>query len=177
MPKRSDGLEADLRVEPLNRGHNRAEFSCGEETLDRYLKGQAGQDARRKFNAVFVMVRTEEPGRVLGYFSLSAYSLPWVQIPESIRNRLPRHDQVSAMLIGQFAVAREQQGQGLGGILLDRAICKAYESAGDVGSCLVVVDALTDAAANFYRAFDFVPLADSNRLILPMWLVKTLAET
>ena len=177
MPKRCGALETDLRVEPLSQDHGRAEFSCGEESLDRYLKTQARQDARRRFNAVFVMVGADQPTRILGYFSLSAYSLPREQIPEEIRNRLPRHDQVSAMLIGQFAVAREHQGRGLGAVLLDRALVRAYESADAVGASLVVVDALNDAAASFYRAFGFLSLADTKRLILPMWSAKRLAES
>jgi len=58
---------ADLRIVPLGEMHDRAGFTCGVESLDRYLKTQAGQDVRRKANAVFVLGLETEPKRVLGY--------------------------------------------------------------------------------------------------------------
>ena len=39
----------------LDEAHDRGSFACGVESLDRYLKTQAGQDLRRKANAVFVL--------------------------------------------------------------------------------------------------------------------------
>lgn len=56
---------AALRIEPLAATHDRASFSCGVESLDAYLKTQAGQDIRRKANAVFVLVEPGEPRRIL----------------------------------------------------------------------------------------------------------------
>jgi hypothetical protein len=63
---------ADLRIAVLNDVHDRNGFTCGVESLDRHLKTQAGQDVRRKANAVFVLSREAEPQRVLGYYTLSA---------------------------------------------------------------------------------------------------------
>ncbi len=45
-------------------------FTYGAESLDRYLKTQAGQDVRRKANAVFVLTSQDDPRRVLGYYTL-----------------------------------------------------------------------------------------------------------
>ena len=45
----------DLAVVPLDDGHDRAGFSCGVESLDRYFRTQAGQDVRRRANGVFVL--------------------------------------------------------------------------------------------------------------------------
>ena len=45
---------------------------------------------------------------------------------------------------------------------------KAYENAAVVGSPMVVVDAIDERAARFYRAHGFIPLPESMRLILPM---------
>ena len=45
---------ADLRIVPLDDAHDGSGFMCGVESLDRYLETQAGQDVRRKANAVFV---------------------------------------------------------------------------------------------------------------------------
>ncbi len=50
--------------------HERLSFSCGVPELDHYLHVQAGQDAKRKVAAPFVLV---DPSRnVVGYYTLSA---------------------------------------------------------------------------------------------------------
>lgn len=164
----------DLRIVPLASTHDRASFSCGVDSLDAYLKTQAGQDVRRKVNAVFVLIAPNSPTRVLGYVTLCATALTQGNIPEPTRKHIPRYPLVSATLIGRLAVAKEQQGRGLGGILLAHALRKAYESASSVGSCMVIVDAIDEHAAGFYAAHGFVRLPESMRLILPMRTIEKL---
>jgi predicted GNAT family N-acyltransferase len=165
MPERS---AADLRIEVLTNAYDRNGFTCGVESLDRYLKTQAGQDVRRKANAVFVLSRRAEPERVLGYDTLCAMAISQGEVPEPARKHVPRYPLVSCTLIGRLAVAKDQQGQHLGSILLADALQRAFESASTVGSSMVMVDALDEAAAAFYAAHGFVRLPDSLRLVLPM---------
>lgn len=158
-----------FRVESLDpRRHDRAAFSCGVEALDAYLKRHASQDMRRKANAVFVMVPLEAPSRIVGYFTLCALALAQGEVPEATRKHLPRYPLISATLIGRLAIARTHQGQGLGSLLLARALRKAYGNADVVGSSMVVVDAIDERAARFYEAHGFIRLPDSMRLVLPM---------
>jgi len=165
MPSRTS---ADLRIAVLNDAHDRSGFTCGVESLDRYFKTQAGQDVRRKANAVFVLSREAEPGRVLGYYTLCAMAISQGEVPEAARKHVPRYPLVSCTLIGRLAVAKDQQGQRLGSILLADALRRAFESADTVGSSMVIVDALDEAAAGFYAAHGFVRLPDSLRLVMPM---------
>lgn len=167
---------ADLHIQPLEELHDRIGFSCGVESLDRYLKIQAGQDIRRKANAVFVLSRTADPGRVLGYYTLCAMALTQGEVPDAARKHLPRYPLVSCTLIGRLAVAKDQQGRGFGSILLVDALWRAFESASTVGSSMVAVDALDEAAAGFYAAHGFVRLPDSLRLVLPMRQIGATAE-
>jgi predicted GNAT family N-acyltransferase len=159
---------ADLRIAPLGELHDRAGFSCGVESLDRYLETQAGQDVRRKANAVFVLGSEAEPERVLGYYTLCAMAISQGEVPEAARKHVPRYPLVSCTLIGRLAVAKDQQGQRLGSILLADALLRAFESASTVGSSMVVVDALDEVAASFYAAHGFMRLPDSLRLVMPM---------
>jgi predicted GNAT family N-acyltransferase len=159
---------ANLRTVALGEMHDRARFTCGVERLNRYLKTQAGQDVRRKANAVFVLGLETEPERVLGYCTLCAMAISHGEVPEAARKHVPRYPLVSCTLIGRLAVAKDQQGQRLGSILLADALQRAFESAGTVGSSMVTVDALDEAAAGFYAAHGFVRLPDSLRLVLPM---------
>lgn len=168
---------AELRLEPLAATHDRSGFSCGVESLDAYLKTQAGQDVCRKANAVFVLVAPAEPRRVLGYFTLCATALSQGEVPDAARKHVPRYPLVSATLIGRLAVSKDHQGQGLGAILLAQALRKAHDSADAVGSSMVVVDAIDEGAARFYFAHGFVRLPESMRLVLPMRMIgKLLAD-
>lgn len=166
----------EFRLEPLGKQHDRAAFSCGEQSLDQYLKTQASQDMRRKANAVFVMVGADAPAQIIGYFTLCAYTLTQNTVPEAARKYIPRYPLVSATLIGRLAVNKGNQGRGNGAILLVRALRKAYENASVVGSSMIVVDALDERATRFYEAHGFIKLVDSKRLILPMQTMSNLIE-
>jgi predicted GNAT family N-acyltransferase len=166
----SGGRPADLRVSVLNDPHDRKGFTCGVESLDRYLQTQAGQDVRRKANAVFVLSLEAELQRVLGYYTLCAMAISQGEVPEAARKHIPRYPLVSCTLIGRLAVASDQQGRRLGSILLADALQRAFDSASTVGSSMVIVDALDETAAGFYAAHGFVRLPDQLRLVLPMRL-------
>lgn len=66
-------LHPEYRIEPLSPSHDRAAFSSGVAQLDEHLHHRAGQDAKRKVAAPFVLVNPS--GSVLGYYTLSAYSI------------------------------------------------------------------------------------------------------
>ncbi len=165
-----------LRFRLLDREHDRAGFTCGVASLDHYMKTQAGQDVRRKANAVFVMSDAGVPDRILGYYTLCATGLPQGEVPEAARRHIPRYPLVSATLIGRLAVSKDQQGNGLGAVLLADALQRASLSADAVGSSMIVVDAIDEKAADFYAAHGFVRLPESQRLILPMRLVTGIVE-
>ena len=90
------------------------------------------------------------------------------EVPEAARKACPPLPARQLHLIGRLAVAKDQQGQRLGSILLADALQRAFESASTVGSSMAMVDALDEAAAGFYAAHGFVRLQDSLRLVLPM---------
>lgn len=164
----------DLRVEALATHHDRDAFSCGVDSLDRYLRSQAGQDVRRRANGVFILVAADAVETVLGYYTLCATSLPQGDVPAAARKHVPRYPLVSATLIGRLAVSRPRQGDGLGSLLLADAVQRAYASAETVGSSMLVVDALNERAAAFYESFGFQPLPQSLRLVLPMRSIEEL---
>lgn len=167
----------EIRVQILSRDHDRNRFTCGVSSLDRYLKTQATQDLRRKANAVFVMVRTDEPVRIVGYFTLCAFAVEQGEVPEAAQKYLPKYPLVSATLIGRLAVDSSEQGLGLGRKLLASALQKAYENADVVGSSMVVVDAIDERAAKFYSAHGFFRLPESMRLVMPMRAIAGMLET
>jgi GNAT superfamily N-acetyltransferase len=165
---------AALRVEPLVARHDRTAFSCGNESLDRYLQQQANQDARRNLAAVFVTC-TEGTNTVVGYYTLSAFAVLPRELPDHLLRRLPRYDRLPAILLGRLAVDRRQHGQRLGQRLLLDALLRCRDESARIGALAVVLDAIDSNALGFYEHFGFQLLVDhANRLYLPMATIAKL---
>lgn len=155
------------RVEPLDASHDRAAFHSGVPELDRYFHHQAGQDARRKVAAPFVMV--DAGGSIVGYYTLSAYGILLGELPESIAKRLPRYPLLPATLLGRLAIGGTRRGQDLGRFLLMDALHRSWRNTSQVASVGVVAEALDEIAGSFYRHHEFAPLQNHpNKLFLAM---------
>ena len=76
----------------------RTSFSSGVEPLDRYLRAQAGQDARKNMAAPFVLVLPD--GAIGGYYTLSSTAVKLTELPNDVARRLPRYPLVPATLLG-----------------------------------------------------------------------------
>lgn len=156
-----------FRSEPLAACHKRAGFSCGEPTLDEYLRTRAAQDMRRFSTAVFVMVPDSEQDRIAGYYTLSAFSTQLDSLPAAITKHLARYSSVPSLLIGRLA--RDQSFPGIGSLLLADALARCARQSDEIGAALIVVEAKNGQAKKFYEKHGFTALdAFPSRLVLPM---------
>ena len=170
-----DPQSLSLVIEPLNKDHNRNAFSCGNQSLDRYLQKTARQDAGRGFAAPFVAVTETDPQTILGYYTLSSFSIDLGGLPPDIARRLPSYSKVPFTLLGRLAVDQKHQHQRLGKILLHNALQRALAGSSQIGSHAVVVDAIDDNAICFYQHFAFFQFPDNpNRFFLPMATIAKL---
>ena len=166
----------ELIIAPLGKQHDRKSFDCGEHSLNQYLYRYASQDIRRRVNRVFATSPPDAQRQVIGYYSLSAGGLDATDLPEKFRHRLPKYP-VPVVLLGRLAVAESHQGKGLGSILLADALQRIAQASQVMAVYAVVVDALNDRAAEFYRQFGFIPLPSNPlKLFLPMDSVTTLVD-
>jgi len=163
----SGAPEGSLRVEALGPHHNRTSFDSGVEALDRYLRTQAGQEARKNIAAPFVLVLPD--GAIGGYYTLSSTAVKLSELPADVTRRLPRYPLVPATLLGRLAVDLRYRGKGFGRFLLADALHRAVRS--EIASFAVVVDAKDEAARRFYERESFLPLLDQ-----PMRLYRPLAD-
>lgn len=160
-----------LRVEPLNARHDRTAFASGSETLDRYFQVQAGQEARKKIAAPFVLVLTD--GSIAGFYTLSSTAVRLPELPDAVVRKLPRYPLVPATLLGRLAVDRRHQGKGYGRFLLANSLFRAVKS--EIASFAVIVDARDESAKRFYERESFLPFPDQPRkLFRPMTEIEAL---
>jgi ribosomal protein S18 acetylase RimI-like enzyme len=159
--------EPSLVIGSLGSHHDRAAFSCGESALDAYLQRQASQDIRRRVAQVFVAAG-DVAEKIAGYYSLSAASFEKDELPTAAARR-PPHYPIPAAVLGRLAIDREQQGRGLGEMLLLDAIRRVVRASTTIAMYAIIVDAKNDRARTFYERYGFRPFAsDARRLFLPL---------
>ncbi len=162
-----------FRVECLA-GHDRQIFSSGEASVDRWFREQAGQLSGRGIAVVHVMVEVQT-GEVVGFYSLSNYTVLATDLPAALARRLPRSIPIPAHLIGQLGIAGRHQGQGYGRALLYDALKRAERQTTESASFGVVVHALTPQLAAWYERVGFQPFpAHPLHLLMRMVDIRAL---
>lgn len=163
----SNGSALTERFDPKR--HGVEDFSCGQESLDRWLQRYAGQGEGRDSARTFVA--TDDQGAVCGYYTLVAGQVEHEGATRTVSRGLSKHFPIPVVFLARFAVDQRHQGQGLGARLLDDALKRICRAAEEVGVRAVVVHAIDDATAEFYERFGFRGLSSS-----PRTLMVTLAE-
>jgi predicted GNAT family N-acyltransferase len=167
-----------LQIEPFDRKqHNRSEFSCGVDSLDRYIRSQANQDLKKKMATVFVLIDTPDTN-IMAYYTLSSYTVEITELDNSLAKRLPRYPLLPATLLGRLAVDSNYRGQHLGELMLVDALKKSLEATEKVASLAVIAEAIDEKAVDFYRKYGFHPFLNSPmKLYFPMQSVRELCQT
>jgi ribosomal protein S18 acetylase RimI-like enzyme len=164
----------NLPIEPLQPLHDRPDFCCGNEALDRYFHERVRRDVEAGVTAAFVMA---DGPAVLGYYTLSAHSIERGALPEDMAKKLklPKYPFIPATLMGRLAVDRRYQGRRLGEILLLDGLTRSYAHSNQVASFAVMVDA-KESAVEFYLGYGFLRLPRGQRMLIPMGTIKKLID-
>lgn len=156
-------------LELLDRSHDRQSFTCGLETIDRYLKETARKHTESGVSLTRVLTESQAqaPKPVLGYFTLTPITVSASAWPDAPKH-LPRQP-VGAILLGRLGVASSHQNFGLSARLLALARRLSYDSLNAAGGIGLVVDASDKTLLPFYQKHGFCPTSPDHplRLFLP----------
>ncbi len=153
------------RIEPLADGHDLDAFTCGHPSLDAWLREHAHR-ATRQGTRTHLLIE-DATATVAGYFAIAPHLIEREEAPRRIGRGAPR--QIPAILLAKLALHERLHGQGLGAELLVYALTTIVTAARSAGGRIVIVDAIDDNAASFYRAHDFQSTPnDPRRLILKL---------
>ncbi len=161
----SAGAAALRPPEPLAGRHDVSRFANGvHASLDQWLRERApsseGLSAR-----TYVVCPTDEPDRVVGYFSISTAVEQRNALPSAkLRRGMP--EQVPLLLIGRLAVDAEWRGRGIGSALLVDALRRCLAASEIAGARGVVVHAIDADAVAFYERHGFVRSPLGERIML-----------
>lgn len=152
--------------EPLAGHHQIGAFDSGVQSLDEWLKRRAAQNQASGASRTFV---TCEGIEVVGYYALASSAVAAVAVPGRFRRNMP--DPIPVVVLGRLAVARSQQGRGLGQVLFQDAGRRVIHAADAVGIRGLLVHAVSMEAKAFYLrlGLDESPLE-------PMTLMVTIAD-
>ncbi len=153
------------RVKPLSDADDLKSFDCGHDVLNAWLHDHARR-ARGQGTRTYLLIE-DNAEAVVGYFALAPHLVGRDELPRGVGRGAP--SLIPAILLAKLALDTQLQGQGLGAELLTHALSTTIEAARAAGGRLVVVDAVDEEAASFYRAHDFQPSpADPQRLIMKL---------
>lgn len=139
--------------------HNRQAFTSGVVELDGYLRRFAVQQSKKGIAVVRVLIDTDMPNTILGYYSLSAAQIDAVQMDERTQQKLPRYP-VPCFRLGRLATHLAHRNRGLGRLLMGCAVERCLEAKKQVAAYALVVDAKGKDAKSFYEHYGFTPCRD-----------------
>ena len=155
-----------MLVLPLNNGHNRKGFDCGDAELNGWLAQVARQHKEKGVSSTFVAVADEASTELLGFYAISMAELINVDLPAQYRKRLPT--KVPVFRLGRLATAKSNERQGIGEYLLFDAIDRVTRIAKEVGGIGLVVNS-KPSAVGFYNRYGFEQMVDHPlNLFLPL---------
>lgn len=150
-----------IQVDLLTGQHDRTNFECGEPSLNDWLGRMALQQQTKNYARTRVVVASSAPTKILAYYTLLAREIDPSQVPSS--RKLPQR--LTCVLLGRLAV--DQRGRGLGRLMVLDAIARTRATIEEAAGIGLVVDALHDRAAAFYRGLGFEAFRDyPQRLFL-----------
>jgi GNAT superfamily N-acetyltransferase len=158
-----------LEERPLDPArHDRKGFDCGVPELNEYLQRFADQHRRRGVSAAYVLVDSDAPSAILGYYTLSAAEVDASRLSDADRKKLPRYP-VPCFRMGRLACHVDRRRRGLGRLLVGCAVDRCLKAKAQVAAYALIVDAKDGGAKAFYERYGFTPLADRPMtLYLPL---------
>jgi ribosomal protein S18 acetylase RimI-like enzyme len=144
-----------FRLERLERRHPRKAFRSGVAAVDDWLATKALQHQEKHLSVTKVLL--DAAGAIAGYYTLSTGQVDFSDLPAEVARKLPKR-LLPVAVLAWLGVAAAFQGQGLGQLLLAQALRDCYQAGKTFAFVAVILDAVNDAARDFYRRYDFQEL-------------------
>jgi hypothetical protein len=143
----------------LTSTHDLSRFDCGNGALNNWLKSNAlqseGQSAR-----TYVAC---ENNIVVGYYGIATGSVERGALPSKLKRQQGLPNQIPVAIIGRLARDITYRGTGLGLDLLQDALRRIVSASEIIGVRCVLVHAIDDYAAKFWKDSEFIEYPDGSR--------------
>lgn len=131
-----------------------SEFDCGVDSLNNWLRGFAKKAQKSNALNTFVICQGET-NKVIAYYAIKPGDVQPKEAPDSVIKGASRVQPIGIALIARLAVDRNHQNKELGTDLLCHAVLTIYKAIDILGGRAIMVHALNDRAADFYKRHGF----------------------
>ena len=138
---------------PLAPGHDLSRFHSGKSELDDWLRDRALESEGRSARTYVVCAADAV---VVGYYCISTGSVERGVLPPKVKRARGLPNQIPVAIIGRLARDERYRGKGLGQDLLQDALRRILTAAQIIGVRAVLVHALDEEAAAFWKAHEFI---------------------
>lgn len=145
----------DISVKLLTADHETTPFSCGEASMDNWLKTRALRNQKLAATRTFAVTLANEKV-VIGYYGLSMSEIIRSAAPKSTQRNMP--ESIPVVLLGRLAIDQSWQGKGLGLYLVQHLIQTALLASQTVAARMIITKPIDQSADQFYQAVGFEPL-------------------
>jgi GNAT superfamily N-acetyltransferase len=152
--------------EPLRDDHRTDDFTCGEASLDIWLKRRARANQASGASRTYVVCDSD---RVIGYYALASGAMVMESATGKFKRNMP--NPIPVAIFARLAVDQAWQGRGIGRALFRDAAARILNAAETIGIRGIVVHAISEDARSFYLSFGFDPSPRE-----PMILMITLTD-
>lgn len=148
----------------LDTGHVLDGFECGKPSLDDWLVRHARQAQGSGSAKTYVVT---DGARVVGYYSLTVGQIDTLEAPERVRRGMGAYP-IPVVILARMAVARDDQGRGIGVGMLQDAIRRTLAIAEQAGVRALLTHPIDEEASRFYLRFGFEasPVRDRQLMLL-----------
>ena len=136
--------------EPISATHLLGEFSCGEASLDEWLKRRALANQASGASRTFVVA--DHNHRIYAYYAIAAGAVTH-QVATPVRRNMP--DPIPVLVLARLAVDLHAQRIKLGPALLQDAVNRTVIVSHNAGVRALLVHALDQNARGFYEHYGF----------------------
>ncbi len=143
---------AGLSLELLVRSHPRAEFDCGQDDVNDWLRTKALQHQEKRLSSTKVLL--DQHQSIAGFYTLATGQVDFNDLPSDLVRKLPRRALPVAVL-AWMGVDTNCQGKKLGHRLLAQALRDCFTAGQTFAFVAVILDCVDDRAKSFYRRWDF----------------------
>jgi predicted N-acetyltransferase YhbS len=158
-------------IRKISRKDDVESFDSGRDSSNTWLRMFAKGASKSGDAQVYVFCKGD---KIVGYYTLTAAVCEASEVSIRVGKGIPKKGSVSAILIGQLAVDKIEQGKKIGSFLLRDALKKTVELSEIVGVRIALVQAIDEDTKRFYSHFNFEESPVSN--LTMMLLVKDIRE-
>lgn len=150
----------------LTETHDTSDFSCGEASLDHWLRRRAISNQLGGASRTYVVCIG---ARVVAFYALATSVIVATEATGRFRRNMP--NPIPVVVLARLAIDLKHQGQGLGRALFQDAAQRIISASEIIGIRGLIVHAITESAKAFY-----LQLGMECSPIEPMLLMATLSD-